>query len=130
MNDQYPLEDQVCGNCAHCEQELNLTLPVKGRRANAGPETRTWHVCAVAALEPDISGAVALVSAWSHCRDYADAWKPSEDYLNDVDARAAAEECAADRDKDNGVIPGVDCPGTLGGYGYRSLHLPRSPHAA
>ena len=135
----YPHEDQTCANCAHCGQEHNLTVYAKGYRATAEERTLTLHVCEVAALEPDVYGAVALVSPESSCHNDAGEWMPSEAYLAKLDAEldadvaeAAAVAYALDLAADiyNGVRPGEDCPGKQNKNTYGSLNLSRPHHAA
>ena len=101
---EYAMTDDLktCGNCRHWGWmfEVEVTLPDSGPMGRVSIKLAP---CLCRAVEADAGdGAVVLLGPDSHCQSHADAWEPSDDFLDEL------------RDaEDYGVRPGVDFPATL-----------------
>lgn len=78
-----PDEAKTCGNCAHWDTASTAAMGI--------PPIRRFGICGCMAIEPDAGhGALVLLGPASDCRQHADAWKPSRDFLETL--RQAAVE--------------------------------------
>ncbi len=95
-------DDRVCGTCVHYGHDLAVNVRLPG---GPSPEqsARLLAPCLIRAVEADAGpGATVLLGPESHCHSHADAWEPSEDFLEEL------------RDaEDYGVRPGEDYPFSL-----------------
>lgn len=81
-------DDKICMNCQHRDFAHEVELPV----------TRPWgwsmEVCApclIEASECDAGPGVHMYAEDGDCRYHADAFEPSDFYLEEIHARAANE---------------------------------------
>ena len=77
-------DDRVCGTCVHYGHDLAVNVRLPG---GPSPEqsARLLAPCLIRAVEADAGpGATVLLGPESHCYSHADAWEPSEDFLEEL----------------------------------------------
>jgi|GEM_PF-3836822 len=95
----YEESEMVCGNCAHWDilNQISVT-----RHGSYSTITFKAAPCKIDAVEQDAGyDSVTMLGKDGHCRNHAQAWEPSRDFL------------AERGELDNSVTAGTDYPATM-----------------